>query len=304
MPRLLRRLAYWACISVCLSFATACGGPDTLEPPLATPSVTLSHERAPAGSPLEITYNFEVAADASFGGDYLVMAHIVDTDGELMWTDDHRPPTPTSQWTPGETIEYTRTVFVPIYPYIGEAAFQLGLYSCLAPPACDGSNDRRFPLNGESVGQFAYRVARLDLAPQADNLFTVFKDGWHPAEVANDNATIEWQWSKQEATLAFRNPMKDAVLFFDVDNPSGSYVGPQTVQFKLSGEVVEEFVLQPEERVLRKIRLPAARLGSEEMSELTIGVDKTFVPAKSPAEDSTDTRELGVRVFHAFVDPR
>ena len=41
------------------------------------------------------------------------MVHVVDTDEELMWTDDHHPPTPTSQWKPGQTIEYTRTVFVP-----------------------------------------------------------------------------------------------------------------------------------------------------------------------------------------------
>ena len=49
------------------------------------------------------------------------MLHVVDADDELMWTDDHDPPTPTTQWKPGQTIEYTRTVFVPIYPYVGEA---------------------------------------------------------------------------------------------------------------------------------------------------------------------------------------
>ena len=28
-------------------------------------------------------------------------------DEELMWTDDHEPPTPTSAWKPGQTVEYT-----------------------------------------------------------------------------------------------------------------------------------------------------------------------------------------------------
>ncbi len=33
-------------------------------------------------------------------------------------------------------------------------------------------------------------------------------------------------------------------------------------------------------------------------------VDKTFVPASVPQLKSLDPRELGVRVFHAFVEPK
>jgi hypothetical protein len=40
------------------------------------------------------------------------------------------------------------------------------------------------------------------------------------------------------------------------------------------------------------------------MVELQIGVDKSYVPALTPGANSKDPRELGVRVFHAFVDPR
>src|SRR5579864_5812905 len=87
-------------------------------PPVATPSLHLSHDKAPLGSPIDITYKFVVANDAHLDQDYRVMMHVVDADDELMWTDDHNPPTPTSQWKPGQTIEYTRTVFIPIYPYI------------------------------------------------------------------------------------------------------------------------------------------------------------------------------------------
>jgi len=35
-----------------------------------------------------------------------------------------------------------------------------------------------------------------------------------------------------------------------------------------------------------------------------IVVDKTYIPALVPGANSKDPRELGVRVFHAFVDPR
>jgi hypothetical protein len=38
--------------------------------------------------------------------------------------------------------------------------------------------------------------------------------------------------------------------------------------------------------------------------EMTIAVDKTFVPASIPQMRSTDTRELGIRVFRTFVQPK
>src|SRR5205814_5521817 len=50
------------------------------------------------------------------------------SDEQLIWTDDHNPPTPTTQWKPGQTVEYTRTIFIPVYPYVGEATLQVGLY--------------------------------------------------------------------------------------------------------------------------------------------------------------------------------
>ena len=42
-----------------------------------------------------------------------MFVHVLDPDGEQLWTDDHLPPTPTTKWKPGQTVEYTRTVFVP-----------------------------------------------------------------------------------------------------------------------------------------------------------------------------------------------
>ena len=54
---------------------------------------------------------------------------------------------------------------------------------------------------------------------------------------------------------------------------------------------------------MRKIALKAAQLGNGDVAELVIAVDKTYVPAKM-IPGSKDPRELGVRVFHAYVDPR
>lgn len=263
---------------------------------MATPSVTINHERVPAGSPIEVTYKFVVAGDAAIGADYRVFVHVVDADEERMWDDDHDPPTPTSQWKPGQTIEYTRTIFVPIFPYVGDATIQIGLYSA--------QDERRLALNGEDVGLRAYKVARLQLLPQTENLFTAFKDGWHPAEVAKVNAAVEWQWTRKEATLAFKNPKKDAVLYLELDSPGADLHGDQQVQVMLGGQAVYQFTLTPTDRILRRVRLPASGIGTAEMGELQIVVDKTFIPAQVSGGTSKDPRELGVRVFHAFVDPR
>lgn len=294
MNRSMLRLALRLPALALVAIWPACGGSGGDAPPVATPSVTISRDRAPASAPIDITYRFEVASDAQFDRDYRVMLHVVDSDEERMWDDDHDPPIPTSQWKPGQVIEYTRTIFVPVFPYIGPAGLNIGLY------APDGG---RLPLQGEHVGQRAYRVGQIELLPQTENLFTVFRDGWHLAEVAGDNTLIEWQWTKKDATLAFKNPMQDVTFYLDIDCPGGGYVGPQTISVSAGGQVIEQFTLQPHERALRRISIASAQLGTEEIAEILISVDKTFIPAQIPEANSKDPRELGVRVFHAFVEP-
>ena len=54
---------------------------------------------------------------------------------------------------------------------------------------------------------------------------------------------------------------------------------------------------------VRKFPLTAAQLGTGDMVEIRLVANRTFVPALEPGAKSNDTRELGVRVFHAFVQP-
>ena len=284
-----------AAVAVVTSSTFACRKKDAPTPPVATPSVTLSHDKAPLGSPVDIHYKFVVANDAKFTEDYRVMVHVVDADEELIFAFDHNPPVPTTQWKPGQTVEYTNTVFIPVYPYVGEATIQIGLHST--------ATQKRLPLAGDDAGQRAYKVARIQLQPQTENVFTVFKDGWHPAEVAEHNSTFEWQWTKKDATLSFKNPKKDCLFYLDVDNPGSVFNEPQQVQVKLGGQTLDQFTLEPKKPQLRKIPLTAAQLGAADVAELVISVDKTYVPAVLNT-GSKDPRELGVRVFHAFVDPR
>lgn len=280
---------------LCVLVAAACGGTPDDPSPVATPSVTLSKDRAALGSPIEATFRFAVAPDAQISGDYRVMLHFLDADGELMWTDDHDPPVPTSAWKPGEVVEYTRTLFIPIYPYVGQAAIHLGLYS--------PQDHSRLPLAGTTEGLREYRLTDLELLPHSENVFLLFKDGWHPAETATDNSSVAWQWTKKTATLAFRNPKRPATLYLHVDNP-GSYAETQTVSVLLNGQPVDSFKLKPREEAIHRTRLSAEQLGPGDMADLTLEVDKTWVPALVPAANSRDSRELGIRVFHAYVEPQ
>lgn len=288
-------LRIWSAVLLA-ALAAACARVDDA-PPVATPSLVLSHGDAPIGSPIDMTYRFAVAADAAFADDYWVFVHFIDNNGELMWTDDHQPPTPTRQWMPGSTIEYQRTMFIPKFPYVGDTRVELGLFS----PATGG----RLPLAGETDGQRAYRVATFTMRLQTDNVFVIFRDGWHDTEVG-EGAGREWQWSRKDARLTFRNPGRDVHVYLELDQPAAAaFSEPQRVELRIGEAVVDAF-MAPSGGTgeVRRIDIAAGELGTAETVEMTVSVDKTFVPADVPALKSTDPRELGIRVFLAFVQPR
>ncbi|MGD9905433.1 MAG: hypothetical protein AB7U83_18345 [Vicinamibacterales bacterium] len=272
-----------------------CGGTDDTAPAQGTMVVELSRSRVALGSPVDVTYRFTLAADAQPLGARKVFAHFVDADGEQMWTDDHDPPTPTTEWKPGQTIEYSRTVFAPVYPYVGAAKVVGGLY--------DTASGERVKLSGTDVGGRAYDVAQLELLPQTENIFLIFKDGWHAVETASDNSMVEWQWTKKEATITFRNPRRDAILYFQADNPGQAATAARQVEVRLGDQVLQTVSLSAGAMPVHKIPVSAAAMGSGEMVEIRLVVDQTFVPALEPGATGNDPRELGARVFHAFVQP-
>ena len=276
---------------------SSCRRPADTAAPVATPTVTLDRAQVSVGSPADIHYRFVVAADApAFAKDYWVFVHFLDRDGELMWTDDHAPTTPTRQWKAGATIEYTRTMFIPKFPYTGETRVEVGLFST--------ETGDRLPMSGNNAGMRSYQVATFNLGLPADNTFVVFNSGWNETETADDASGVEWQWSKREATLSFRNPKRDAELFLQLDQPVRALPEPQQVELRIGTTPLDHFPLPVGERLLRRLPISAAQLGGADTVELVIAVDRSFVPASIPELRSTDPRELGVRVFRAVVEPR
>jgi hypothetical protein len=286
-------LAYLLCLAAVVQ---ACGGAEDDEQPVATPGFASNRSRAPLGSPLELTYTFDVAQDARLDGDYRVFVHFLDSEGDLMWTDDHTPVPPTTQWKPGQKVSYTHTLFVPVYPYVGEATVRLGLYSV--------GDGRRLPLNGQEFGEREYQVGTITLAPQSENVFLILKEGWNAAESAPDQPALEWQWTRKTAAVSFRNPKRDVTLYLEADGRPDLFNPPQEVSIKIGGATVHSFAMTDKVPVVRRIPLAAAQLGGQEMVEMTIEVDRAFVPSQIPAGQpghGADTRELGIRVYHLFI---
>ena len=284
------RLSVVVCAIVALAATTGCSRQEESAPCVATPSVTLERDRAAIGSPLKVTYKFDVAQNAAIPQDYVVFVHVLDDQGERLWGDDHPPVPPTSKWQSGQKVEYTRTVFIPNYPYIGPAHVRIGLYS--------PSASQRLPLCASDVARREYEVAKFQLLPQSENIFLIYKDGWHPAEVSSDDPTNEWQWTKKAATISFRNPKKDSTFYLQYDARIDKFAAPQQVVVRSGGQTIGTFAADSKEPKLVVLPISAAQLGSGDMAELTLDVDQTFAPGGG------DVRDLGIRVFHAFIDPK
>jgi hypothetical protein len=276
--------------------AASCTREEDNTPAVATAEVSFSRQRVAQGSPVDVAYRFTVAQPPGPGGSYRVFVHVVDADEELMWTDDHEPSSQPNAWQPGQKIEYSRTMFVPMYPYVGTAKVIVGLY--------DAATNTRLKLGNADRGDRSYHVADVELLPQTENVYLIYKDGWHPAEVAPDNPAIEWKWTRKEATLAFRNPKRDATFIVQMDNPATAAAAATEVELRLGEQPLGTVGIGSQEAPVHKFPITAAQLGGGEMVEITLVANRTFVPALDPGAKSGDTRELGVRVFHAFVQPQ
>jgi len=276
---------------------TACSRGDTA-PPVASVSATLNKSRASVGAPVDFTYRFEALPGASIQGDYRVFVQIKDVDGQIVWSDDHEPSVPTSTWKPGQVVEYTRTSFVPARVATGEVTVFAGLYD----------DDRRLPLkaadpSGREPADRSYRVATLQIAPESERIFLIYKGGWY-AEEAPTNDTDPWKWTQQSAVIAFENPKADVTLFLDYDaRPDVFSDGPQTVTVALGDQTLQTLRADTQDRRLVRIPIGASILGTGPMAEVRIDADKAFLPSSLPA-GSKDNRRLGIRVYHVFVDRR
>jgi hypothetical protein len=255
------------------------------------PSFTISRPRAPLGSAVEITYSWKVEPTAKkLGKDYKALVHFLDQHGVPLFDADHMPTPPTSAWEPGKSYSYTLTKFIPIYPYVGEAEVRMGLY-----------RDReRAALKGEDTGMQEYKVGKIDLLPQTENIFLVYKEGWHNPESRTDNPGLEVTWTKKDALVSFKNPKKDVIVYLEADTNYKAFDAPPVLTVAVAGRTGLVIPIESSEIFLKKIRVKAADLGSDEWVDLRLSMNQSFVP-KLKGVNTTDDRELGLMVYHLYV---
>ena len=299
-----RRLRPVVIVSVAVGLATSLGGCRRGEstPPVAAVTFAASQTRLSLGSPVIFSYRFEVAPDAAIPNDYRVFVHVKTPDGQILWTDDHDLPVPTSQWVPGQTMQYTRPRFVPVDPpYVGDARIEMGLYR--------PGEDARLALSGAEPSERgdtarAYSVGTLQFLPASENIFVSYKTGWHPMEFAPEDAGRSWTWTERSAVLAFKNPRTDVMLYLEYAARADLFPGePQKVTIVSAGQPVGTLTADSALVSLRRIPISAAQLGGNDWAEVRIDVDRTFVPSRLPA-GGRDERELGLQVYHAFIERR
>ena len=181
----------------------ACSRRQPAEVNPIVPSIKVNRTKAPLGSALEVTYTWTVEPGAKkLDQNYWALVHFLDNQEVMLFSDDHQPEPPPSTWEAGKTYSYTRTRFVPVYPYVGEVEVRMGLYPY------PGRGERP-ALKGEDKGFREYKVATLELLPQTENIFLVYKDGWHNPETHPENPSVERTWTKKEALVSFKNPKTD-----------------------------------------------------------------------------------------------
>jgi len=257
------------------------------------PQVSFNRMRTPLGSAIEVTYTWKVEPTAKkIAADYRVLVHFLDSHRVMLFEDDHAPIPPTSSWEPGKTYSYTRTKFIPIYPYVGDVEVRIGL----TPPSGRGE---RLALKGDDAGLREYRVAKMELLPQTENIFLVYKEGWHSPEASPQNPGLERTWTKKEGLVSFKNPKKDVIVYLEADTNVKAFTEKPVVTVSVGGNKGVVVPIENSELFLKKIRISKDDLGTGEWVDLRLTMNQSFVPKALGINE--DDRELGLLVYHLYV---
>jgi hypothetical protein len=269
-----------------LSMLPACGRRQPTEVQGITPSFKVNRARAPLGSFIEVTYSWTLDPSAKkLTKDYRALAHFLDSQKVMLFADDHVPTPPPSEWEPGQTYSYKRTVYIPNYPYIGDVQVVMGLYA----------GHERLTLKGEDLGLRAYKVADMEFLSQTENIFLLYKEGWHQPESSPENPSLERTWTEKEALASFKNPGKDVVVYLEADTNFKAFPEPPVLTVSIGGNVGVKIPIENSEVFLKRILFRKSDLGDADWVDLKLSMNQSFVPKELGLND--DDRELGLLVY-------
>lgn len=245
------------------------------------------------GTPIEVTYSFSTKKDyVAFMKDMTVFCHFLDPKDNIRFQDDHLPPFKTSQWRPNGNYHYTRTVFIPKNIPAGEYSIVMGIY--------DPAKGERMELEGKAASHRSYDMGKLLIEIPPQEPIIQYSKGWYDPENEASDPGVHWRWTKQEAILKVKNPNADALLYLKGDgNPEMFKDQPQHVIISIGSSTIDTFPIETNQEFSKKYTVPKATLGTDKMLEIKISVDRTFTPSQDKV--SSDTRELGIRVYDLYL---
>ncbi len=247
---------------------------------------------------LFVNMSYEFTLRGSFqklNKDYKVFVHFWRTNRkEMLFQDDHQPNKKTSAWQKGETIRYTRAVFIPQFlnefdiDFEGyeEIKISVGLYD---------------PTPESKENPILLYEKKVEIQPASFNApEIIYNEGWNEPESDLRSADVfekSWRWTAQKAVCIIENPHKLSTLVIK-GGVAKTALPDQKVTFKVNDTVLDEFI-PSENRFSKEYTLTPETMGPNEEFTLRIETDRTYVPAKiNPA--NKDNRELGVQIFFIY----
>jgi hypothetical protein len=280
-------------LGLLVALLPSCGRRKAGETNDIVPSFSVNRSKAPLGSAIETTLTWTLEPTAKkLAQDYRAFVQLLDSHNVVLFADSYVPSTAASTWEPGKVYSDRRTMFIPVYPYVGDVKVVMGL----EPISGRGG---RLALKGEDVGLRAYKVGQIELQPQTENIFLVYKEGWHSPEASAANPSLERTWTKKDALVSFKNPKKDVVVYLEADTNSKAFKQPPMLTVGVASKAGVKIPIENSEIFLKKIRVKAEHLGSEEWTDLRLSLNESFVPKALGINQ--DERELGIMVYHLFV---
>ncbi len=229
-----------------------------------------------------------------------MFVHFLDADGELMWTDDHRAADADAAVEAGRDRSSTRgRCSSRSFRTSGETRVEVGpVLADDRRPAAAGGQTRRAAL----VPRRDVQPAAADRQPVRRLQRRLARDGGRPTK----RSGLEWQWSKKDATLSFRNPeaRRRAV-------PPGSTSRSTALHRAAAGRGRASARrwstasrCRRAERELRRIDLSGrpARDGGHGRDD-DLGRQDVRAGGRPGAARAPTRASSGIRVFRAFVQP-
>jgi hypothetical protein len=276
-----------------LALLPACRRRKPAETSDITPKIEVNRPRAPLGSAIEVTYTWQLdPTGKKLDQDHRAFVHFLDSHKVLLFDDDHVPVPPVTAWEPGKTYSYTRTKFIPVYPYVGDVDLRVGLQ-----PVARGE---RVALKGQDAGLREYSVGKMELLPQTENIFLVYKEGWHSPETSAQNPSLERMWTKKDAIVSFKNPKKDIIVYLEADTNYKAFDQPPVLTIAVGNKAGLVVPIENSEVFLKKVRVKAADLGDQEWVDLRLSMNQSFIP-KAKGINPNDDRELGLMRYNLYV---